>query len=147
MDSPSEEEQEEKATEIPALVMVDDSTGNKYMRLVHQKGIGTGKQMMWLVRDIHAELKAWGHPGGAGNEIIMKSDGESPFVALREAIAKVHGGRVTPEQPPKGEHPANGVAEEAGRTVRDMARVLKLQLEKQIQIHQTQKDMQIIICT
>lgn len=54
-------------------------------------------------------------------------------MASREAIAKIHAGRVTHEQPPKGEHPSNGVAEEAGRTVRDMARVLKLQVEKGIQ--------------
>ena len=50
----------------PAIVMVDGQTGNKYMRLVDQKGLGPDKKMMWLVRDIHAELKAWGHPGGPG---------------------------------------------------------------------------------
>ena len=54
------------------------------------------------------------------------------MVALREAVMKRHGGRVTPEQPPKGERQANGAVEEAGRTVRDMAKVLKLQLESKI---------------
>ena len=48
---------------------------------------------------------------------------------VREALAKKHGGIVTPEQPPKSDHQANGVVEEAGKTVRDMVRVLKLQLE------------------
>ena len=64
--------------------------------------------------------------------MILKSDGERPIVALREAIARRHGGRVTPEQPPKGEHQANGAVEEAGRTVREMAKVFKLQLEARI---------------
>ena len=36
---------------------------------------------------------------------------------------------MTPEQPPKGEHQANGVADEAGRIVRGQAHVLKLQME------------------
>ena len=39
---------------------------------------------------------------------------------------------MTPEQPPKGEHAANGRVEEAGKTIRDMVRVLKLQLEANI---------------
>ena len=53
-------------------------------------------------------------------------------VAVREALAKVHGGLLNPEQPPKGEHACNGAVEEAGRTVRDMLRVYKLQLEIRI---------------
>ena len=64
--------------------------------------------------------------------MILKSDGERAIVALREAIAKLHGGSITPEQPPKGEHQSNGVVEEAGKTVRDMARVLKIQVESNI---------------
>ena len=39
---------------------------------------------------------------------------------------------MTPEQPPKGEHAINGRVEEAGRTIRYMVRVLKLQLEAKI---------------
>ena len=53
-------------------------------------------------------------------------------MAVREFLARCHGGHVTPEQPPRGEHQANGVAEEAGRIVRDQARVLKLQMETRI---------------
>ena len=54
------------------------------------------------------------------------------MVALREALAKIHGGLITPEQPPKGEHATNGRIEEAGRSTRDMVRVLKLQLEDKL---------------
>ena len=42
-------------------------------------------------------------------------------MAVREALAKKHGGIVSREQPPKGEHAANGVVEDAGKTIRDMA--------------------------
>ena len=45
---------------------------------------------------------------------------------------KKHGGIVSPEQPPKGEHASNGVVEEAGKTIRDMAKVLKLQMESKL---------------
>ena len=78
---------------------------------------------------MHQELKPWGYPGGAKNALILKSDGEPAIVAVREALARCHGGRITPEQPPTGEHQANGAAEEAGRTIRDHARVLKIDLQ------------------
>ena len=64
--------------------------------------------------------------------MILKSDGEPALVTVREALARCHGGQITPEQPPKGEHQADGVAEEVGRTVRDQARVLKLQIEARV---------------
>ena len=86
----------------------------------------------WLVKDMHQELKSWGHPGGARNALILKSDGEPAVVAVREALARCHGGRITPEQPPVGEHKANGAAEEAGKNVRDHARVLKMDLQSKI---------------
>ena len=94
------------------------------MRSVDHKGLGPEGDNSWLVKDMHQELKSWGHPGGAKNALILKSDGEPAIVAVREALARCHGGLVTPEQPPAGEHQCNGTAEEAGRTVRDHARVL-----------------------
>ena len=62
--------------------------------------------------------------------------GEPSIVAVREALAKYRGGMITLEQPPKGEHQANGVVEETGRTIRDMARVLKVQLEHKVLVDQ-----------
>ena len=38
--------------------------------------------MEWLIKDLHEELKAWGHPGGGDNKVIMKSDGERSIVAM-----------------------------------------------------------------
>ena len=114
------------------MLMVDESTGNKYMRAVGHKGLEGQGDNSWLVRDMHEELKSWGHPGGVATPLNRKSDGEPAIVAVREALARCHGGIVTPQQPPKGEHQANGVAEEAGRTSRDHARVLKINLQAKV---------------
>ena len=116
MSSPSEgEDDEDRAADNPAVVMTGNVTGNRYMRLVDSKGIKENRADPWLIKDLHAELKAWGRPRGSDNRLILKSDGESSIVAVREALAKQHGGIVTPEQPAKGEHASNGVVEEAGK--------------------------------
>ena len=39
---------------------------------------------------------------------------------------------MTPEHPPAGEHQANGAVEEAGRTIRDHARVFNIDLQRMI---------------
>ena len=49
---------------------------------------------------MHDALKSWGHPGGARNAIILNSDGEPAIVAVREALARCHGGIATPQHPP-----------------------------------------------
>ena len=64
----------------------------------------------------------------------MKSDGERAIVAVRDALAKYHGGKVVPESPPRGESQSNGTAEEAGKTVREFVRVLKEQVEHSAKI-------------
>ena len=52
------------ASDSPMMVMVDETTGNKYMRAVPNKGLGEDGDHSWLVQDMHQELKSWGHPGG-----------------------------------------------------------------------------------
>ena len=89
------------ASDNPMMVMVDESTGNKYMRAVAHKGVGIEGDNSWLVKDMHQELKSWGYPGGGQNPLILKSDGEPAIVAVREALARCHGGRITPKQPPE----------------------------------------------
>ena len=63
------------ASDRPMMVMVDESTGNKYMRSVDHKGLGPDGDNSWLVKDMHQELKSWGHPGGAGNKIVLRAMG------------------------------------------------------------------------
>ena len=50
-DLSDEEEDEERVN--PAFVMVDEGTGNRYMRVVDQKGIGQNDEMAWLIKDVH----------------------------------------------------------------------------------------------
>ena len=83
----------------PVLAMKDESTGNRYLRAVGQKGV---EGMEWLVKDLHEELKSWGHMGGTAGNIVVKTDGEASIVALRNALARYHGGTVTPEVPRQG---------------------------------------------
>lgn len=71
----------------------------------------------WLIKDMHRELKSWGDPDGGSNGIILKSDGDPAAVAVREALARCHGGKVTPEQPPPGNHQSSGLAKVTGRHV------------------------------
>ena len=125
---------DEKAHKNPLIVMVDEATGEKYARAVGQKGLGASNEMDWLIKDMSDELKAWGHPGGEAGHIILKSDGEPSIVAVRDALAKYHGGKVVPESPPRGESSSNGTVEEAGKTVREFVRVFKEQVEDNAQI-------------
>ena len=67
--------QDEAANENPMLIMVDEGTGDKYARAVGQKGLGGGaEEMQWLIIDLHDELKSWGHHGGEGGHLILKSE-------------------------------------------------------------------------
>ena len=109
---------DEKAKQNPLLVILNEETNEKYARAIGQTGIGTEGVMEWLVRDISEEFKSWGHAGGPGGHIILKSDGEPAMVALREAVARFHGGLVVPETSAKGESQSNRAVEGAGRTVR-----------------------------
>ena len=120
---------DEAANTNPLIVMVDEETGEKYARAVGKKGLGRDGEMDWLIRDMSEELRSWGHPGGQSGHIILKSDGEPSIVAIRDALAKYHGGRVVQEGPPRGESQSNGAAEEAGKTVREYTRVLREQVE------------------
>ena len=120
---------DEAASENPLLVVIDESTGEKWARAVGQKGLGQEGELDWVVKDLSEELKAWGHAGGQAGHIILKTDGERSIVAVRDALARYHGGKVVVETPPRGESQSNGAVEEAGKIVREYVRVLREQLE------------------
>ena len=121
--------QDEEAKDNPMIAMVDESTGEKYARAAGKKGAGTSGEMDWLLMDMADELKSWGHTGGNSGHIIMKSDNEYAIKAVRDAVGKLLGGRVIPENPPKGESQSNGRIEEAGKTIRGFVRVMKSQID------------------
>ena len=50
---------DEKADKNPSIVMVDESTGEKYAREVGKKGTGEENEMEWLVKDLSEEMKSW----------------------------------------------------------------------------------------
>ena len=88
--------EDEEGKKNPVLVAVNESSNEKYARAAGQKGLGSEGEVQWLVKDMSAELRTWGHQGGEGGKIILKCDGESSIVALRDAIARLHGGRSYP---------------------------------------------------
>ena len=102
-------EVDKEASANPVLVMLDESTGERYARAVGRKGPAD-----WLIKDLSDELKSWRHPGGEAGHLILKSDGEPAITAVCESLARLHGGKVVPERPPVGEHPSNEAIESDG---------------------------------
>ena len=119
-------QEDEKESANPIMVMVDERTDEKCARAVGHKGMGKDQDMEWHMSN---ELKVC-IPGGTAGNIILKSDGEPAFLAVRDAPAKYHGSIVVQEGPAVGESQSNGHFEEAGKTVRDFVRVLKEQIGK-----------------
>ena len=113
------------------------------MRAVGRKGLGDNNEMDWLIKDLDAELKSWGYPGGDREEVIFKSDDERSIVAAKEALARYHGGKITPELSPKSESGSNGRVEEAGKTFRGLVKVLRDQMEHKT--HMTMESSDVII--
>ena len=122
--------EEVDAADSPMFVMVDEETGNKYARMVECKGLGEGGEGEWLLIDAAEEIRSWGHPDGEA--LILKCDNEASMRVVRDTLGRYLGGSITPENPPVGEKQANGVAEEAGKTVRDIMKVYKSQLEDHV---------------
>ena len=121
--------EDEEASKNPLLVIADERSGSRYARAVGIKGLGEAGQMDWLIEDISINLKSWGHAGGTGGEVIVKSDGEPALLAVRNALMRYHGGVMIPECPAKGEKAENGLIEEAGKTVRDLVCTFISQIE------------------
>ena len=78
---------ERQASETPMIILVDESTGNKYIRMVAHQGLGEDGDGSWFVKDMHHQPKPRGHPGGGRNALIRKSHGEPVGGAVREALA------------------------------------------------------------
>ena len=114
----------------PILVMVDDESGNVFARAVEQKGVGENREMEWLLNSMVEELDEWGY---RGQDLIMKNDQEPSIEAVRKAVTALRVGKTIPEGSARGESQSNGRAEDAGRRVREYARVLKEQMEDKMQ--------------
>ena len=63
-------QKDEEAKDNPILVVVNESSGEKYARAAGQKGVGSEGKQQWLIKDLCGEMRTWGHQGvgrGKGN--------------------------------------------------------------------------------
>ena len=119
------------------IVMRCCATGATDALMIPSKGYDS-----WVVRTLVSAIERYGHA-----KIILKSDGEPAMRAIRKALAKHHGGVEIPEEPPTGESQSNGLVEEPGKTIREMVKVYKDQIEANIkkQIDPQDKIMQWMV--
>ncbi len=82
----------ESASSKPLFVMAAEKSGARYARAAGKKGLGVADEMDWLIQDIGNTLKSWGHAGGAGGHLILKSDGEPALMAVKNAVMQYHRG-------------------------------------------------------
>ena len=112
------------------VVMMDERTKGKFARIVYNKGT-VGNE--WLVRSMRDELRSWGYPQGGKREpkLTMISDNEAIIIALKNMLATEHQLECTIEQPPAGgaHCQADGLIEEAGKTLREYVRIFKTQIK------------------
>ena len=97
--------------------MTDEKRGAKYARASCKKGLGKARELDWLMQDMVDERKPWGYAGDPGGHSILKSDNENAVKALKDAVGKLLGERVIPQNSPKGHSQSNGSIEEAGKTI------------------------------
>ena len=65
-----------------------------------QKGLGDGQETSWLIEDMCTQLRAWGHAGRAGGELIVKPDGELALLAVKGAAMKHQEEKLSQSNPP-----------------------------------------------
>ena len=110
----------EGETPSPILVVKDGSTKAIFGEVLPYKGVGHVHCVRTLVR-IVAGL---GHP-----QVVLKSDEEPAIVALKRQAAlelrAAHGMTVILEESPVGDSQSNGLAENAVRELKGVARSLK----------------------
>ena len=94
------------------------------MRVVEEKGWSNNTE--WVVRELVEELDDWRY---RGEDLIIRSDQEPAIQSIKRKVAEYRTGRTMPEVNAVGERKGNGRVEEAGKRIRDQARVLKDQAE------------------
>ena len=88
-----------------------------------------GSSTEWAVQQVVKDLKKFGHYG----KVILKSDQEPAITTFLEEVAKAREGAQTIlEHSPVGDSQSNGLAERAVRSLEEMTRVYKLDLEGRV---------------
>ena len=106
------------------LTMVESKFGAVWSRVVERKGIS--EETEWVVMQMVEEIDEWGY---RGEDVVLRSDQEGAIEVVKRKVAELRVGRTMMDESPVGESSANGRAEDAGKRVRDQARVLKDQVE------------------
>ena len=98
--------------------------------MIEQKGIGDNGENEWVLLDAAEEIRSWGYV--EGSSLILKSGGEAAMVVFRDALGRYLGGTITPETTAVGESSSNGAVENADKTVHEIMKVFKCQLEEHV---------------
>ena len=110
---------------IPVLVMRDRETRMLSAHAVPMKGA----VVEWTAQQVVRDLERLGHHG----RLVVRSDQEAALRSLVSEVARLRGDAVTiPEHSAVGDSQGNGFIERAVRTVEEMVRTLKLDLETRI---------------
>ena len=88
------------------LVAMHESTDEKHARAARQKGVGSEGEAQWLVKDVAAEMRTWGHQGGEGGKVILKCDGAKSIVALRGGHYQIPWGEKLDRKDQQEENPS-----------------------------------------
>ena len=116
---------EQEKDKLTILVMRDSKSGSTCSTVVENKG----GSCEWAVR------RSAGFVDGLGyNKLVFKSDNEHSVVDLWRAIKNKRTGETVPENAPKGESQANGIAERAIQDVEGLLRTLKVAVERRLGI-------------
>ena len=110
---------------IPVLVMRDRETRMLSAHAVPMKGA----IVEWTAQQVVRDLERLGHHG----RLVVRSDQEAALRSLVSEVARLRGDAVTIlEHSAVGDSQGNGFIERAVRTVEEMVRTLKLDLETRI---------------
>ena len=64
--------EEAEASETPMIVLLDEEKGNRYARMIEQKGIGDNGENEWLILDAAEEIRSWGHVEGGSQGLKLE---------------------------------------------------------------------------
>ena len=110
---------------VPVIVMKDYDTRLLAAHVVPVKGA----DIEWVSKQLVRDLERLGHPG----RLAIRSDQEPALVNLLEEVAKMRGDSTTVlEHSLVGDSQGNGFIERGVRTIEEMVRTIKLDLEARL---------------
>ena len=109
---------------VPFLVGICGRTGMKFAAVMHERQSRLASSVAIVKKGLH-DL-------GLHGEVTLRADGESALLDLLKAVAETRRPRTLVERGPRDDGQANGRAERAVRSVEEITRTLKADLEVRI---------------